>query len=1350
MFRSGTAVGLLAAALALGAPATGAAKSTPKFKLRTVGTPPATAAPGASFTLKGQLVNTARSTQHPQLTITLRRTKASRAIKLTTKTLPRVKAKRTLRFSATVKVPASLAAGGYHVRACVSGACKYSAKRLSVRKPVVTPAPKPAPVVTPITPGATPAPTPAPVEPTLDFPATTGEFDVLVFRQGADATVATIRELGKTEKFGVAVTGDTAAFDEDYLKRYRAVVFAGVTGDVLSDAQQAEFEAYFKEGGGFLALGDAIDAEPEWDFLTGVIGARAKGAPAASAEATIKVADRGHVASRSLPQSWKHTDRYLNFDKNVRGVSHVLATVDENTYAGGTMGFDHPIAWCKNYQGGRSFYTGVQSFTTKDAQEHLAGAIEWTGGVADRVYSDCGATVVANYQQTKISAPPNLNEPIGFDILPDGRVLQTARNGQLRLHDQAKGETKVIATLPVYTNSEDGLYGPAIDNDFASNQWVYLFYAPETVRITKCDGTTADVKTPAGSAPELSADPCVWQDTWGGYFQLSRFKFVDGENPHLDLGSEQKILQVANNRGACCHVAGDIDFDRHNNLWLVTGDDTPSGGGNSGGFAPFNDQKTDEIQTVKATAPFTLTFNGQTTASIAANATAAQITAALEALSNVAPGDVIVDGGAANATVKFDGAYASKNVPAMTATGATVATTKEGDLFVAPHNDARRSAQNTNDLRGKVLRIKVKADGSYDIPQGNLYPLVNGQPVAKTRPEIYAMGFRNPFRIQVDEHDVAYVTDYSPDSAVPQNFRGPAGTGRVEIVRKASNYGWPLCVSPTLPYYRWNFNTDKPLDATPTQHDCGNATRGPKNESRWNTGLDYGPAISQPDIWYSFRDNAEPALGTPCLAYYDGSGGTCPQLFPELGNRGGVAPHGAVKYRFDPSNPSETKFPAYYDDAIFLGEFGQDVLREVRLDDKGGIFKINDILDCGDFSADRNALPFECDGPMDMQFGADGAFYLLTYGDGFFSPNPDAGMYKFEYVGGKRAPQAQLSTNVTNGRAPLAIQFSSDGSRDPDPGDSITYAWDFTNDGTVDSIDPNPSFIYTADGVYTAKLTVTDSSGKSDVKTTQITVGNTQPKITITTPAEGGFFDWGDRIPFTVTVEDAEDGPGDCSKVEVTFVLLHDDHGHGEQNLLGCSGTLQTLAEDVNHGGHLAGGISVTYTDKGANGQPALTTIQQTVVQAKKHEGELMTSRSGTASGTSYLGAPSYASSLDPGDWLAVNRKVDLRNINQLSLNVASCGSTVGAPAGTLELRLDSPTGPLLKAIDVKVTDNGPYCAYVPAFTTLTTPVTDPGGAHSLYLVPKAVDGGLAKDLFLVDFISFGGDGIGTLKEETK
>ena len=133
----------------------------------------------------------------------------------------------------------------------------------------------------------------------------------------------------------------------------------------------------------------------------------------------------------------------------------------------------------------------------------------------------------------------------------------------------------------------------------------------------------------------------------------------------------------------------------------------------------------------------------------------------------------------------------------------TNATSQEGDWFNAPFVDARRGALNTNDLRGKALRIKVADDGSYTVPSGNLF--APGTP--NTRPEIYAMGFRNPFRIQVDSKGIAYLTDYSPDSQIPQTHRGPQGTGRVEIVRAPANYGWPVCMTPNVPYYEWNFNT---------------------------------------------------------------------------------------------------------------------------------------------------------------------------------------------------------------------------------------------------------------------------------------------------------------------------------------------------------------------------------------------------------------------------------------------------------------------------------------------------------------------------------------------------------------
>ena len=67
----------------------------------------------------------------------------------------------------------------------------------------------------------------------------------------------------------------------------------------------------------------------------------------------------------------------------------------------------------------------------------------------------------------------------------------------------------------------------------------------------------------------------------------------------------------------------------------------------------------------------------------------------------------------------------------------------------------------------------MNEDGSYAVPKGNLFD-ERDDSADKTRPEIYAMGFRNPFRINLDEHDNAYITDYSPDSRVPQVFRGPA------------------------------------------------------------------------------------------------------------------------------------------------------------------------------------------------------------------------------------------------------------------------------------------------------------------------------------------------------------------------------------------------------------------------------------------------------------------------------------------------------------------------------------------------------------------------------------------------
>ncbi len=180
------------------------------------------------------------------------------------------------------------------------------------------------------------------------------------------------------------------------------------------------------------------------------------------------------------------------------------------------MGANHPVSFCKDYQGGRSFYTGLgNTVASFDASltTHLKGAISWAAGQSDPAYSDCGATVLRNYQQIKVSAPPNLNEPIGFDQLPDGRIIQTSRRGDVRLHNPATGTTTQIAnfadpalplTQRIYTNSEDGLYGPAIDNNFATNKWVYLYYSPQTVMDVKLsDGSIVTQTTAERDRPEL-------------------------------------------------------------------------------------------------------------------------------------------------------------------------------------------------------------------------------------------------------------------------------------------------------------------------------------------------------------------------------------------------------------------------------------------------------------------------------------------------------------------------------------------------------------------------------------------------------------------------------------------------------------------------------------------------------------------------------------------------------------------------------------------------------------------------------------------------------------------------------
>src|SRR5690606_5228489 len=118
--------------------------------------------------------------------------------------------------------------------------------------------------------------------------------------------------------------------------------------------------------------------------------------------------------------------------------------------------------------------------------------------------------------------------------------------------------------------------------------------------------------------------------------------------------------------------------------------------------------------------------------------------------------------------------------------------------------DAQATSGNTNDLRGKILRVTPEDDGTYSIPEGNLFE--PGQEL--TRPEVYAMGLRNPSRITVDpETNAVIVADYGPDARVADPNRGPEGL--VEYIRmtEPGNHGWPYCHGYNRPYVDYDFAT---------------------------------------------------------------------------------------------------------------------------------------------------------------------------------------------------------------------------------------------------------------------------------------------------------------------------------------------------------------------------------------------------------------------------------------------------------------------------------------------------------------------------------------------------------------
>ncbi|MGW1973944.1 ThuA domain-containing protein, partial [Streptomyces tubercidicus] len=298
---------------------------------------------------------------------------------------------------------------------------------------------------------ARPYPEPAPTSLSLPSPPGGKNVKVLVFHASAteesptvDAGIEAIEAIGLSgpaaQRFKTVATDDASVFTSaKRLGTFNAVVFLTGGGDVLDPEQEAGLESYMEAGGGFLGIYDAARTEPYSDWFTGLIGARpAATSPAGVQRATVEVPDRVNPATRNLPVEWKRPDKWINWAGNPTGKVHTVAKVRESSYRPGTgaNGADHPVSWCRDYDGGRSFYTGMggtaESFAETDFRDHLRGALQWTTRLSR---ADCKATIDANYSAVRVTQPnqagqqDQIGEPHGLVVAPDGRVLYIGRGG---------------------------------------------------------------------------------------------------------------------------------------------------------------------------------------------------------------------------------------------------------------------------------------------------------------------------------------------------------------------------------------------------------------------------------------------------------------------------------------------------------------------------------------------------------------------------------------------------------------------------------------------------------------------------------------------------------------------------------------------------------------------------------------------------------------------------------------------------------------------------------------------------------------------------------------------------------
>ena len=371
------------------------------------------------------------------------------------------------------------------------------------------------------------------------------------------------------------------------------------------------------------------------------------------------------------------------------------------------------------------------------------------------------------------------------------------------------------------------------------------------------------------------------------------------------------------------------------------------------------------------------------------------------------------------------------------------------------HTNAMRSAGNTNDLRGKILRIRPTETG-YEIPTGNLFT----PGTAKTRPEIYIMGCRNPFRISVDpKTNILYWGEVGPD-ARSESTNGPRGHDEVNQAKAAGNFGWPFVIADNKPYPIVDFTTNTPGTMTDPA--------APKNPSRLNTGLASLPPAQKAFIWYPYAKSEE---------------------FPAIGEGGRNAMAGPVFYYN--SNRPYNLLGKTEDHTLLTYDWMRGKIWKASLGTHDQLVKLEPLID-------------KLQHPMDMEMDPDGTLWVLEYGSTWYFNN-NGRIRRLRPADGNQPPVISVANQGSDFTASAT---------DPD-GDPVTIQWWLTEGSNESKVGTGATHKHPSGGSE-LRAVATDAKGAVAVARVSLTTAQAEPALQLEFTKNPKRLGFGEAVEFVV------------------------------------------------------------------------------------------------------------------------------------------------------------------------------------------------------------------------------------------